>query len=428
MKSSSRPHFYRRTAGAILGMAAILATSACSDQPTPTIQRERDPSPASDHMRLGALRRAVTANGFVRAADLAVSVDSKQREAGKLIFASPLMSINGSISCRDCHLEQFGSADGLPVAVGVGAKGSGKDRLSGGGQIVPRNALAFWGRGSRGFDTFFWDGKVSARNGRVVSQFGKDAPSDDPFVVAMHLPSVELREMVDDTPQVEETLVTESVNSANRIQNALAKRFARDPVIGPHLAGAFGVPATAITFNEVATSLAAFIRDEFRIRPTKLERFVFDAGPLTTSELNGGILFYGRGKCVACHNGPYFSDMQFHAVAFPQMAFGKNGFGIDYGRYNVTFDPEDRYKFRTPPLFNVTKTAPYSHSGSGPTLDKAIIAHFDPLRLLDTGKMTVRQRADLYARLGPAAREPLPSALNADDVSELVAFLGTINF
>ncbi|TYC78813.1 methylamine utilization protein MauG [Novosphingobium sp. BW1] len=379
-------------------------------------------------MRLAALRRAVKANGFVRAADLAIPVDSKRREAGKLIFASPLMSINGSISCRDCHLEQFGSADGLPVAIGVGAKGSGKDRLSSGGQIVPRNALAFWGRGSKGFDTFFWEGKVSVRNGRVVSQFGRDTPSDDPLVVAVHLPSVELREMVDDTPQVEEALVTESVNSANRLQNALAERFAKDLVIGPRLASAFGVPATAITFNDVATSLAAFIRDEFRIRPTKLERFVFDAGPLTTSELNGGILFYGRGKCIACHNGPYFSDMQFHAVAFPQMAFGKNGFGIDYGRYNVTFDPEDRYKFRTPPLFNVTKTAPYSHSGSVPTLEKAIIAHFDPLRLVDTDKMTVRQRADFYARLGPGAREPLSLALNDDEVSDLVEFLGTLTF
>ncbi|MBT0669174.1 methylamine utilization protein MauG [Novosphingobium profundi] len=379
-------------------------------------------------MRLAALRRAVEANGFVRAKELAIPVDSRARDVGKLIFASPLMSINGNISCQSCHLDEFGSTDGLPVAVGVGAEGIGATRLASGGQIVPRNVLPFWGRGSKGFDTFFWDGKVGVDRGQLVSQFGTDAPSNDPFVVAVHLPSVELREMVDDTPQVEATLVDESVNSANLLQSKLAQRFAQDPVIGPRLAKAFGTGTDALTFNQVATSLGAFIRDEFKIRPTKLEHFVFDSGPLTKSELAGGILFYGRGKCVACHGGPYFSDMQFHAVAFPQMAFGKNGFGIDYGRYNVTFDPEDRFKFRTPPLFNVSKTAPYSHSGSVATIHDAIVAHFDPLRLMDARKMTVRQRADIYARLGPASREPLPSPLTDEEIGDLVSFLTTLNF
>ena len=39
----------------------------------------------------------------------------------------------------------------------------------------------------------------------------------------------------------------------------------------------------------------------------------------------------------------------------------------------------DPYKFRTTPLFNVEKTAPYGHSGSVATIEDAIAAHFDPL-------------------------------------------------
>lgn len=79
-------------------------------------------------------------------------------------------------------------------------------------------------------------------------------------------------------------------------------------------------------------------------------------------------------------------------------------------------------------MFNVAKTAPYSHSGSIVRLEDAIVAHFDPLRLIDPQAMSVRERADLFARLGTASREPLPSALTDTEVRELAAFLRTLSF
>ncbi|MGQ3241762.1 MAG: His-Xaa-Ser system-associated MauG-like protein, partial [Shinella sp.] len=91
-------------------------------------------------------------------------------------------------------------------------------------------------------------------------------------------------------------------------------------------------------------------------------------------------------------------------------------------------NPFDRFLFRTPPLFNVTKTAPYSHSGSVARLEDAIIAHFDPLRFADAGKMTLRERADLLERLGPASREPLPASLSDDEVRAIAAFLAMLDF
>ncbi|TXC74376.1 methylamine utilization protein MauG [Sphingorhabdus soli] len=374
------------------------------------------------------LRKIATANGIVRASALRIAVDPDRREAGRLIFSSNLMSVNGSISCSSCHLEKFGSADGLPNAIGVGGKGEGVARMNSGGSILPRNTLPFWGRGGKGFNTFFWDGKVASQNGQVISQFGKYAPSSDPLLVAIHLPSVELREMVADTSQIRSTFVSEDVSAADSIQSALATRFAEDSKIGPKLANAYKTTRGEITFAEVADALASFIRDEFRIQPTRLENFVFKDGAISKAELAGGIVFYGRGKCSSCHNGPYFSDLKFHAVAMPQAGFGKNGFGIDEGRYNVTQDPADRFLFRTPPLHNVTKTSPYSHSGSLPRLEDAIIAHFDPLRLAETRKMSIGERANLYARLGPASREILPSALSDTDVRDLVAFLSMLEF
>lgn len=379
-------------------------------------------------MRIAALRQVALANGLAPASELTIATDPARVEVGRLIFESRAMSINGAISCRDCHLDEFGSADGLPNAVGVGGEGKGSARMGSGGRILPRNALPFWGRGGKGFDTFFWDGKVDTIGGKIASQFGGRAPSTDPLVVAVHLPSVELREMVADTPQVQDALVSEEVAPAMKIQSELADRFARDKAIGPRLSSAYRIERSQLTFAQVADALAQFIRHQFRLRPTKLEKFVFHGGPISQAELAGGLLFYGRGRCTSCHTGPYFSDLAFHAVAFPQAGFGKNGFGIDEGRYNVTLDPRDRFLFRTPPLHNVTRTAPYSHSGSVTSLGDAIVAHFDPLRLVDTARMSVRERADLYARLGPASREPLPSALTDEEVAQLVAFLSMLEF
>ena len=81
-------------------------------------------------------------------------------DAGRVLFDSTTVSANGDMSCRTCHLDDFGSADGIPNAVGVGGVGEGPERALSGGGTIPRNTLPLWGRGGPGFDTLFWDGKV----------------------------------------------------------------------------------------------------------------------------------------------------------------------------------------------------------------------------------------------------------------------------
>ena len=44
----------------------------------------------------------------------------------------------------------------------------------------------------------------------------------------------------------------------------------------------------------------------------------------------------------------------------------------DFGRFNVTGDEEDRYRFKVCSLRNVTLTPPYFHDGSAQTLEEAI--------------------------------------------------------
>ena len=46
---------------------------------------------------------------------------------------------------------------------------------------------------------------------------------------------------------------------------------------------------------------------------------------------------------------------------------------LDYGRYHVTQNPEDKFAFRTPPLRNVALTSPYMHNGAYPDLESVRI-------------------------------------------------------
>ena len=112
---------------------------------------------------------------------------------------------------------------------------------------------------------------------------------------------------------------------------------------------------------------------------------------------------------------------------FRKLGFGKNGFGIDYGRFTVTFVLDDLYKFRTPPLFNVASTPPYGHSGSLSALRDAIVAHYDPLRNLDTDAMTTLSRHEYYKRMAAVGDDfTLFGVLTDEEVTMVIEFLETL--
>jgi cytochrome c peroxidase len=376
------------------------------------------------------IRQQVLANGLVRSVSLYNNPDEQLAPVGKVIFESTKISLDGNIACVTCHQNKFNSEDGVPNAAAVGGEGVGPDRMSSGARLLGRKALPLWGRGGKGFSTFFWDGRVSIQNGRIISQFGSSPPSPDVLVTADHLPVVEIREMLDDGDPAIAAAKRESVASSQIVYRAIARRLVRgEPQAASALAIDLHKSTAELTYTDFARSLAAFIRSNFRIHETKLERFAYDEGNLSDSEVRGALVFYGNGKCITCHSGPYFSDFKFHTVAVPQLGFGKNGFGIDYGRYNATFDTRDLYRFRTPPLFNTTKNSYYTHSGGIATLRDAIVAHFDPLSLVDLSKMTPLQRNDFYRRLTYSQETAQRVGfLTPTDVDNLVSFLDTLSF
>ena len=371
------------------------------------------------------LRTAAISNGYSDVTLAKPSYDELKAELGKFLFEEKSISYNGEIACVDCHLNEFSGGDGIPVSIGLNGKGQGIERIKSGGKIIPRNSLTLWGRGDNDFNAFFWDGRVERLGNLVSSQFGEAPPSENTLEVAVHLPVLELGEMVreDDFIQAQRL---ESQDSAKAVLNRLAANFEKSfPDKAKELKAAYNVKDDSpLEFIVIAKSIAEFIKRDFSIKGHAFNDFVFNETSISEDELDGGMIFYGKGKCSACHSGRHFSDFKYHAVAVGQVAQGKNGFGVDYGRFNVTHNPKDLYTFRTPPLVDVADTFPYGHSGSSMSLKGVITDHFDPLRKLVMNQFTEEQRINLNKVIKASGRTPVDVPhLSDEEVSKLIKFL-----
>ena len=119
--------------------------------------------------------------------------------------------------------------------------------------------------------------------------------------------------------------MTETTGAAEAIQKELVRRVIFDIKKGSELADAFDVDIKSLEFVHVAKSLKHFFADKFRLRESKFSKFIGGQNTLSPEELDGGLIFYGKGKCSSCHRGPHFSDFDFHTIVMPQFGFGKNG-------------------------------------------------------------------------------------------------------
>ena len=123
-----------------------------------------------------------------------------------------------------------------------------------------------------------------------------------------------------------------------------------------------------------------------------------DGEALDEKERRGLAAFMDRG-CIACHSGVNLGG----AAYFPFGLVSRPGADLlpegDKGRFEVTRTATDEYVFRAAPLRNVALTAPYFHTGQVWSLHEAV-------EVMGT------------AQLG--------TELTADEVDDIVAFLGTL--
>src|SRR5262245_30520293 len=166
-----------------------------------------------------------------------------------------------------------------------------------------------------------------------------------------------------------------------------------------------------------------------------------DQRAMSERALRGMELFKGKARCILCHNGPNFSDNQFHNLGLPDapllshplvqasIRFDAKSMNVqeyqqvkeDWGRYLVTKEEKDKGAFKTPTLRNVTQRDPYMHNGAFQALEDIIefynqgggaVAGKSPL--LQPLGLSAQEKGDLLAFLQALTGEvqPLPRAIS----------------
>lgn len=397
----------------------------------------------------GPFERIVDTDFYENSNPLRAKVD-----LGRTLFFDKIISGNMNISCATCHHSLLDTGDGLSLPVGEGGVGLGMTRSMGQGPgkavvRVPRNAPALFNLGAREFDELFHDGRAEldpADPSQFLTPAGDDLPDglDNLLAAQMMLPVTSPEEMAGQDGENPVGTAAEAGDLLT-VWELLAQRLRDIPAYVDMFIEAFPGEvnvAADIQFTHAANAMAAFVAKDWRFTDTAFDRFVRGQQDLISDkEFRGGVLFFGRARCVTCHNGPYQTDHEFHAIAMPQVGPGK-GDGIDghddFGRERVTGDPADRFTFRTPSLRQVALTGPWGHDGAYNSLIEVVRHHLDPVNSLNNWRPenlvappdAAADALDLIVMSDPARRQAIADAnelapvnLTAAELEDLLAFL-----
>ena len=385
--------------------------------------------------------------------------DDQLARIGQLLFFDPVLSGNRDVACATCHHPRHASGDGVSLGLGAGAQGLGQARRAVGrhaaSRRIPRNAPALWNLGARDIRILFHDGRIEIDPGTPGAFLTPQGPLDymalDSLLAAQALfPVLSAEEMAGQQGEnpIADAVAAERIHGDDGAWAMLAARIEALPEYDRAFTqwrGAVG----AVTIDEIANAIAAFIEFEFRADQTPFDQYLREVAALSSEAGEGMRLFFGRANCASCHSGPLLSDQRFHAMGQPPIGPGKerddDGYTRDIGRFGVTQDPQDAYAFRTPMLRNVMQTGPWGHSGAFSDLRAFLHHHLDPVAGLaiyepqailpvlasaEDDYATIRaahQRAEISAAAARSmAQRPLV-ILQDDEIDLLIAFLSALD-
>ncbi|MCS6924847.1 MAG: methylamine utilization protein MauG [Candidatus Binatia bacterium] len=306
---------------------------------------------------------------------------------GRKLFFDRRLSPNNTMSCAMCHVPAQGfTVNEVRLAVGINGK-TGR-----------RNAPALYNVAYQRL--LFHDGREFFLEDQIIS------PLTNP--VEMGNPSI----------------------------GYVVDKVRKLPGYEDEFRAAFG---TGVSVATLGKALASYQRTLLSGNaPFDRWYFAGEAEAVSEEAKAGFAIFTGKGRCVSCHligeHAALFTDHAFHntGVAHLPLIPEKtvevdlgSGFVVrlprtqldqvllppekDLGRYEVTLDPADLWRYKTPSLRNVALTAPYMHNGVLLTLDEVI---------------------DYYDRGGTGAegQDPriAPLGLTPEEKRALVAFLHSL--
>ena len=300
---------------------------------------------------------------------------------GHRLFFDARLSSNGEVSCATCHDPGKAFQDGVALAKGVGT--------------TNRRTMPIAGTAYSPF--LFWDGRKDSQWAQALGPL--------------------------------ESAVEHGGNRA-RYAHVIATHYRADyeRLFGP-LPDLGDRDAVTQVFVNIGKAIAAYER-RIQYGPSR-----FDRGELTADERAGFALFAGKANCTQCHNGPLFTNNEFHNTGVPPRA----GLPEDRGRivaigavkadefncrsrwsdakphqcaeleFLAPASPPLERAYKVPSLRNVAERAPYMHAGQFATLAQ-VLDHYNA------------------APAAPAGRTELkPLGLTPAELRQIEAFLRSLS-
>jgi cytochrome c peroxidase len=344
--------------------------------------------------------------------------DPNAAALGHKLFFDTRFSSNGGVACSTCHLPDRQFQDGTPLGHGIGTT----DRRT---MTVIGTAYSPW---------LFWDGRKDSLWAQALGPLENPVEHGGNRTFYAHLIGQYYAEEY-------EVLFGALPDLADLPRNAGPVEDLEAAAKWDSISPEDRVAVTRIYVN-IGKSIAAYER---LLNPgeARFDRYVeailnndfqTAASILSPDEIAGLKLFIGRANCTDCHNGPLFTNNDFHNTGVSAVVGLPDDFGRAKGVLQVLEDefnclsvysdasPEEclelrflvaeghalERQFKPPSLRNVFDRGPFMHAGQFSTLEE-VLGHYN------------------NAPEAPAGHSEL-EALNLSEkqVEQIIAFLRTL--
>ena len=348
-----------------------------------------------------------------------VADDPAAAALGHRLFFDTRFSANGEVACATCHLPEKDFQDGLALGEGVGVANRRTMPLAG-------TVYSPW---------LFWDGRADSQWAQALGPLENPVEHGGNRTYFVHL--------IADLYRAEYEAIFGPLPDFSHLPRLAG------PVDDPAVQAAWEAmtPADQEAVNRVfanmGKAIAAYER-HLNPGPARFDayaqallegdaRAMRDA--LTDDEVAGLRLFIGEANCIQCHNGPLFTNNDFHNTGVPAVADLPEDTGRAAGAQLALADPfnclgpysdadasqcgELRFmlaegeqllrQYKPPSLRNVGERDPFMHAGQFITLGEVLI-HYN------------------VAPAAPAGESELePLRLNAEEMMQVIAFLRALD-
>jgi cytochrome c peroxidase len=266
---------------------------------------------------------------------------------GRRLFYDPILSKNNTLSCASCHspYNAFAHVD-HELSHGI------YDRIG------IRNAPALFNLAWAPY--FMLDGAIHHLDMQAL------APLSD---------SNEMNNSIE--------MVLVQLNKDASYQQQFKQYFRDSTITGEHF------------LKAIAQFMLSLVSAE-----SKYDSVMRGEAQFTAQENNGYQLF--QKHCNSCHQAPLFTNYEFVNTGLTE-----NSAIHDYGRFRITKNENDSFKFKVPSLRNITFTYPYMHDGRHASL-KEVLKFY-------TTTHTFQKNTDIRLQ------KPMP--ISANEQVDIISFL-----